>query len=103
MECIRHWRIIEGDYTDAPDIEAHWHIDPPYQDNAGRHYRCNALDYQSLADWCRSRRGFVQACERDGATWLRLPFVPLKVSPSIHGFVPEAVWESSSMGVVRRR
>ena len=28
---VAKWEIIEGDYTQAPDIEAHWHVDPPYQ------------------------------------------------------------------------
>ena len=31
VERIRHWTIIEGSSDRAPDIEAHWHIDPPYQ------------------------------------------------------------------------
>jgi hypothetical protein len=30
LERIRHWTIIQGSYEDAPDIEGHWHIDPPY-------------------------------------------------------------------------
>lgn len=27
---IRHWRVIEGDYTEAPDVAATWFVDPPY-------------------------------------------------------------------------
>ena len=33
---IGHWRIIEGDYTLAPDIEATWFVDPPYSGAVGR-------------------------------------------------------------------
>jgi hypothetical protein len=58
VERIRHWKVIEGSYEVAPDIEAHWHIDPPYQ-QAGYAYRYNKIDYPALAKWCRSRRGFV--------------------------------------------
>jgi site-specific DNA-adenine methylase len=71
VELIRDWRVVEGDYRRAPDREAHWHIDPPYQ-IAGRGYRCNGsqIDYRALADWCLTRRGFTQVCESRGATWL---------------------------------
>src|SRR6185436_18084338 len=30
LHCIRHWRIIEGEYTLAPDVRATWFVDPPY-------------------------------------------------------------------------
>lgn len=68
---IRRWRMTEGDYTEAPDIEATWFIDPPYQ-IAGRHYvhGPSKINYAELADWCRTRRGQVIVCEQDGATWL---------------------------------
>ena len=72
-EAIKHWTIIHGDYTDAPDIEATWFIDPPYQ-VAGRSYRESAVDYPALAEWCKRRRGQVMVCENEGATWL--PFRP---------------------------
>lgn len=69
---IRHWRIIEGDYTRAPQRTATWFIDPPYQGELGRRYSCssNHLDYAALARWCRSRRGLAITCEAQGATWL---------------------------------
>lgn len=75
VEHIKHWTLIEGDYSDAPDIEADWFIDPPYNNAAGRVYRYNTLDYMSLAVWCQTRRGQVTVCENAGATWL--PFRPL--------------------------
>lgn len=73
VPLIRHWQIIEGSYRDAPDVEATWYVDPPYQ-VAGCHYIHSDIDYTDLAVWCRSRRGQVIACEAVGATWL--PFRP---------------------------
>ena len=72
---IRHWQILEGDFTDAPDTEATWFVDPPYQ-VAGKHYPCRMsdADFVRLAPWCRSRRGQVIVCENAGADWL--PFQP---------------------------
>lgn len=70
VEHIRHWRIIEGDYTKAPDMEATWFVDPPYQ-KAGRHYRYCELDYDKLAGWCRSRRGQAIVCENTGRVGYR--------------------------------
>jgi site-specific DNA-adenine methylase len=36
---IKHWSIINGDYTEAPNIEATWFIDPPYKGDGGMGYR----------------------------------------------------------------
>jgi hypothetical protein len=74
---IRHWQIIEGDYTRAPDLEATWFVDPPYAGRPGSHYThgSSRLDYQRLGSWCRARCGQVVVCEANGAAWL--PFVPL--------------------------
>ena len=84
--------IIQGDYTQAGDDDATWFIDPPYQVNGNgsektafpqgmgysRKAHCTSadLDFEALADWCRSRRGQVMVCEQLGATWL--PFHPVK-------------------------
>lgn len=76
VEKIRHWRVIEGEYWDAPDTQATWFIDPPYSCPAGRHYVHNMLDYQKLGEWCHGRPGQVIVCEADGATWL--PFSPFR-------------------------
>lgn len=75
VDAIRHWKIIEGDYTDAPDVEAAWFIDPPYAGAPGSRYRHNTIDYDQLGDWCKSRSGAVIVCESEGADWL--PFEPL--------------------------
>lgn len=68
---IRHWQITCGDYSGAPDERASWFVDPPYE-LQGVHYPCgsNALDYDALADWCRTRRGQVMVCEAQGSAWL---------------------------------
>lgn len=71
VQRIRHWRLIEGSYEDAPEVEATHYVDPPYQD-AGKDYRHGpeAIDFTHLADWCRSRRGLTIVCENEGASWL---------------------------------
>jgi hypothetical protein len=94
VDAIRHWRLIEGDYTGAPDIEATWFVDPPYA-LAGKHYPTNDVDYGWLAEWCRARSGQVMVCENDGADWL--PFVPFrkcKANEGRHGgkVSAEAIW-----------
>ncbi|MFT7578375.1 MAG: hypothetical protein ACI9MR_000033 [Myxococcota bacterium] len=68
---VRHWEVIEGPYTNAPDITATWFVDPPYQ-VAGTHYRCSSrdLDFDALGGWCRARQGQTIVCENEGATWL---------------------------------
>ncbi len=104
VDQIRHWRIIESDYTAAPDIMATWFVDPPYQIAGsrsrapGQHGRVryphggDAIDYTALGAWTRGRRGQVIACENVGATWL--PFAPLaRVGSTAPGqFHDEAIW-----------
>jgi hypothetical protein len=95
---IRHWKIIEGSYDRAPDIEAHWHVDAPYCNQAGDSYRFNHVNYARLAEWCKTRKGFRQVCEHNGATWL--PFQPIGTTRGAGGknrkrlHSGEAVWES---------
>lgn len=92
--------IIEGDYTQAPDIEATWFIDPPYHvdgrpQSRGMGYAadCNShsLDYEALGSWCRDRRGQKIVCEQQGASWL--PFEHLRhARNSIGNQAAEVVW-----------
>ena len=96
VDQIKHWQLIEGSYEQAPDIVGHWHVDPPYE-VAGHHYRYNNIDRAALADWCRQRRGFVQVCEAEGASWL--PFEPLAEVTTHHNRARtsrEAVYEMAS-------
>lgn len=63
--------LIHGDYTEAPDIEATWHIDPPYQHQGSPyHHGSEGIDYRFLANWCMSRQGQVMVCEAEPADWL---------------------------------
>ena len=90
---VKHWRITQGDYTDAPDMDATWFIDPPYQGAPGTGYRFGSdlIDYSALAVWAMERRGQVIACEGQGAKYL--PFVPLKTNNGVGGKLnTEMVW-----------
>jgi len=96
VDVIRHWKLIEGDHTQAPNIKATWFIDPPYQ-QAGKHYRfgCKQIDYNQLARWCRTRPGQIIVCENVGASWL--PFRhwrDIAANQSKHGgkISKEAIW-----------
>ncbi len=102
VDHIRHWDIVEGSYEDAPDIKAHWHIDPPYDNAAGSHYPENDIDRKSLAEWCRERLGWVQVCENDGATWL--PFKPFSILNTCRarGYSVEAIYEIGNWPQRRR-
>jgi hypothetical protein len=96
VDRIRHWQVIEGDYTRAPDIRACWFIDPPYQ-VAGKNYKVQISDYSALGEWCRSRQGQVTVCESSGADWLPFrDFLTIKANESAHGgkVSREAIWTS---------
>jgi len=100
VEAIRHWRVIEGDYSEAPDVDATWFVDPPYSGVAGRRYRFNKLDFPALGEWCRARQGDVAVCEQGGATWL--PFEPFGSVKATEGRLrtkrsAEVVWRSSGV------
>lgn len=72
LQLIKHWEIVCGDYTEAPDIEATWFIDPPYRGAAGMGYRHSSakLNYSELAAWALSRKGDIICCEGEGADYL---------------------------------
>lgn len=98
VDAIKHWTVIHGDYSDAPDIEATWFIDPPYK-GAGSIYKHSSreIDFDALASWCRSRRGQVMVCENDGANWL--PFEYFMDAKSTEGrrgksVSKEAIWRN---------
>lgn len=92
---IRHWEIIQGDYTQAPDIQATWFVDPPYNNRMGAQYIHSLVDYQALGAWCQSRRGQVTVCENAGAAWLPFrPFATLKAGVNGKGS-EEVIWTKS--------
>lgn len=93
LHRIRHWRIVEGDYTEAITCfseDATWFIDPPYQGKAGAKYRGERLDYLALAGWVTGLPGQVIVCEAAGATWL--PFQPIWCTRGVNGTSREAVY-----------
>lgn len=75
-KCV-YWTILQEPYYALPNVEATWFIDPPYQGDAGRRYRCGSqnIDFAHLAQWALARRGQVIVAEGAGASWL--PFRPL--------------------------
>ena len=97
LRAIRHWESIEGDYTDAPYVEATWFVDPPYNNAVGRHYKHgpDGIDYAALGEWCQNRPGQVLVCENEGAKWLPFrPFVTLKAGVNGKGS-HEVLWSST--------
>lgn len=90
VDAIKHWTVIEGDYTAAPDIEATWFVDPPYH-KGGKHYRRSQVDYRALGSWCQARRGQAIVCEEQGADWL--PFRPHIIAQANGGrMCREVIW-----------
>jgi len=70
LDGIRRWRVIQGDYTQAPDTETTF-VDPPYQvQGAGYKHGPKSIDFAALGQWCMARQGLVIACEQAGADWL---------------------------------
>lgn len=103
---IKHWTVINGDYSEAPDIEATWFIDPPYMVE-GRTYKFaksykysgEGIDFEHLGAWCQSRKGQVMVCENEGANWL--PFRPHKSTPAKKSKVDhreEVIWTNIKNG-----
>lgn len=100
VDSIRHWRLVKGDYTQAPSREATYFVDPPYI-KAGTRYRESAkkLDFDALGRWCRGLRGQAIVCEQDGATWLPFkPFLKAKANESVNGgkISAEAIWTQNT-------
>jgi len=105
IDRVKHWQIACGDYSDAPNIEATWFVDPPYApngrvsdydgDNPGGGYGVPLPNFDALGAWCKDRKGQVIVCEQLGATWL--PFVPLSDHrTSVGRMAAEAVFLSGS-------
>lgn len=95
VHLISHWECELGSWEHSPDIRATWFVDPPYV--TGGHYYAHGsrdIDYATLGDWCRSRRGQTIACEQGSASWL--PFEHAYVHKGIRREErSELVWLSS--------
>jgi site-specific DNA-adenine methylase len=88
---VKHWEIICGDYSMAPNIEATWFIDPPYKSDPGLGYAhgSDKLDYEELAGWVSQRKGQLMCCEGKSGDYL--PFVPLLKMPGVAGKISQEV------------
>lgn len=82
---VKHWKILNQDYTAAPNLQATWFIDPPYKGPPGQgyHHGSDDLDYTQLANWILSRQGQVIACEGPYGDYL--PFTPLITLTGVAG------------------
>lgn len=91
LDKVKHWEIICGDYSCAPDVEATWFIDPPYKDAPGMGYRYSSamLNYDDLAIWTKKRHGEVIFCE--GLNGNYLPFEPLVELKGVAGKLSKEV------------
>jgi hypothetical protein len=95
VDRIKNWRVIQGEYHTAPDVEATWFIDPPYSNAAGALYPACIRDFSQLGTFCQSRKGQVIVCEGPQARWL--PFRPLGTARSFGGACKaEMVWTNST-------
>lgn len=79
-----------GHYLDAPDVEATWFVDPPYQ-HVRQGYLRHSLDYNELSDFCKSRKGQVIVCEQEGADWLPFEFLS-EIKGTVNKRSNEVVW-----------
>lgn len=83
LHKIKHWELLEGDYTEAPDTTATWFIDPPYQQIAhGYESDRTTINFGGLAEWVLDRPGQIIVAEEAGADWL--PFQPLTLKRTLN-------------------
>ena len=77
---IADWKVWNKPYWELANFEAHWLVDPPYNNKAGKsyEYNCDGINYTDLGNWCQTRNGTIDVCEKEGADWL--PFRELKSS-----------------------
>lgn len=88
---IKHWQIIEGDYTMAPSVKATWFFDPPYQFGGHSYVFSNKLlDFGALADFIKTREGQVIVCENTKADWM--DFKPIISQRGSLKTTTEAIW-----------
>jgi hypothetical protein len=73
---VKHWIIINGDYSIIKNIKATYFIDPPYNSEGGTKYKFNSksINYDKLSRWVLSRNGQIMACEDSNLKKKYLPF-----------------------------
>ena len=81
--AIALWTVDNLPYWKVPMREAHWHVDPPYNNEAGSRYPFSAIDYANLGAWCANLPGTVDVFENEGADWMA--FEPLCKTETTRG------------------
>ena len=100
VSCIKHWKVVNASFERARNRQATWFIDPPYQGTCGDSYRFRSIDYGTLGEWSRSRKGQVIVCEQAGANWLDFDSLAnLKATPGAHGKSDseEVIWTAPAV------
>lgn len=110
--------VVLGDYTSAPDVEACWFVDPPYQPHASKRTSAqtgspqgmgyapgcdsSALDFPALCRWCMQRAGQVLVVEQEGADWLPFELVDTRQHDSQNRRKHEVLWSNEPRPVQGR-
>jgi len=90
---IKHWNIMQGCYSDLPNEDATWFIDPPYQFGGHEYKHSNKnINFTELADWCKSRNGQAIVCENTKADWME--FKPMIDMQGAAFKTTEAIWSN---------
>lgn len=84
---VKHWKVSRRSFGDVAltDVMATWFIDPPYQEAQQKttdKYLHWQIDYPQLADFIKTRRGQVIACEGSRVDYLPFEFLCLTGSTS---------------------
>jgi len=93
LHKVKHWKAIECSYEDLENEEATWFIDPPYKFGGEWYVKSTKhIDFDKLADWCKTRNGHVIVCENTKADWL--PFKPMIDMQGAMFKTTEAIWSN---------
>lgn len=93
LQYIRHWKAFCWRYYEYySDKEATYFLDPPYQHQISKEYTFRDINYEHLSYWCKTRKGQVIVCEKEGANWL--PFRYLTSTNGVHqkSLAHEVIW-----------
>lgn len=91
---IRHWKIIHDSYENIQNQPATWFIDPPYQFGGACYPESSKnINFQKLAEFCKSRIGQTIVCESTKAQWLE--FKPMTSHKGRTGMQKEAIWTNT--------
>ena len=94
LHKIKHWEIKLSSYEDLENEEATWFIDPPYMFGGEYYKESNKnINFNNLAEWCKTRNGQTIVCENTKANWL--DFKPLRqIQGARNTKTVEAIWSN---------